>query len=161
MTSAFELVARPNEPVVEISRWFRAPIAAVFEAWTAPEHLCRWWGPPTMSLVDCDVDLRVGGSVRYELQGPDGRSSVLDGHFVEVDPPSRLVTNFTLDSAPDDKVVEVTSFSESSGGTVVQIVSLHSSNAARDAQLADGSLAAGMADQFDRLDEVLAGSASR
>lgn len=160
MTPDLEFTARPNEPVVEISRLFRAPVDMVFDAWVAGEHLCRWWAPSGASLVECNVDLRVGGVYRYVLQVPDGRATVLDGHFVEVDPPHRLVTNFTLDSAPDDQVVEVTTFTESPGGAMVRIVSLHRSCAARDAQLADGSMTAGMADEFARLDEVLARSAS-
>ena len=160
MTSDLEFTARPNEPVVQISRLFRAPVDVVFDAWITREHLCRWWAPPGASVVECNVDLRVGGVYRYVLQAPEGGATVLDGHFVELDPPHRLVTNFARDSAPDDQVVEVTTFTESPGGAVVRIVSLHRSCAARDAQLADGSMAIGMADQFARLDEVLARSAS-
>lgn len=151
-----EFSARPNEPVVEISRWFRAPPASVFEAWATPEHMCHWWGPRDLSLAECEVDLRVGGTYRYVLRAPDGRSFTLNGRFVEIDPPLRLVTNFTVDAAPSDDVVEVTSFEESSGGTVVRIVSMHRSCSARDAQLADGFMASAVEDLFTRLDEVLA-----
>jgi uncharacterized protein YndB with AHSA1/START domain len=158
MTSSLEFSARPNEPVVEISRWFRSTPSKVFDAWTSPEHVCRWWGPPSLTLVECDVDLRVGGRYRYVLQGPDGRSYALDGQFVELDPPHRLVTNFTMSAAPDDQVVEVTSFNEFADGTAVRIVSLHRSCVARDAQLSDGVMEAGVADQFLRLDAVLAAS---
>jgi uncharacterized protein YndB with AHSA1/START domain len=157
-TDRFEFSARPNEPVVEISRWFPSPPAAVFEAWATPEHVCHWWGPANVSLVACDVDLRVGGAYRYEYRAPDGRSFSVNGRFVEIDPPSRLVTNFTVDITPGDEVVEVTSFDPSAGGTVVRIVSLHRSSSARDAQLADGSMQAAVEGELSRLDEVLARS---
>lgn len=152
----FEFSARPNEPVVEISRWFHAPATTVFAAWTTPEHVCRWWGTLGLSVVSCDVDLRVGGRYRYVLQAADGRTHTLDGTFVEIDPPHRLVTNFVLDAIPDDQVVEVSTFDDAGGGTIVHIVSLHRTGGARDRQLAEGDFRAGMMDRFARLDEVLA-----
>lgn len=158
--TGFDFQARTNEPVVEVSRWFKAPPPLVFGAWTSPEHVCRWWGRPTLTPIACDVDLRVGGSYRYVLQAPDGHAYSLNGRFVEIDPPRRLVTNFHVELVPDDEVVEVTSFDDASGGTVVHIVSLHRSCAARDAQLASGSLPEAMIEQFARLDDVLARPAS-
>lgn len=152
---AFAFHARPNEPVVEVSRWFDAAAADVFDAWTSPNHLCRWWGPASLSLVTCDVDLRTGGTYRYVLSGPESRSYELHGEFVEIDPPWRIVTSFVADVAPGDHVVEVTSFDEVSSGTFVHIVSLHRSCAERDAQLAVGSLEDTMMDQFSRLDALL------
>lgn len=157
MAPDVEIVARPNEPVVEVRRRLEAPPAAVFALWTAPDHLCRWWGPQgaDVSVVDCAVDLRVGGSYRYALRGPDGRVLSIDGRFVEIDVPSRLVTNWTVDSAPENRIVEVTTFDDSAEGTLVHIVTLHSSCAARDAQLATGAVSV-MDAEFHRLDEVLA-----
>lgn len=156
----FDFQARPNEPVVEVSRWFDAAADDVFDAWTSPDHLCRWWGPMSHSLVTCHVDLRTGGTFRYVLTGPDGRSYELNGQFVEIDAPWRVVTNFVADVAPGDHVVEVTSFDEVSGGTLVRIVSLHRSCAERDAQLTAGSLQDALREQFARLDDVLGRPAS-
>lgn len=151
----FEFSARPNEPVIEICRWFPAPPIMVFEAWTAPEHLCHWWGPASLPVTECNVDMRPGGSYRYVLRSRDGQPFGVSGRFVEVDPPSRLVTNFRLDAVPEDEVVEVTSFDHSAGGTAVRVVSLHRSCAARDAHLADGALQTNVAEELSRLDEVL------
>lgn len=150
-----EFSARPNEPVVEITRSFGAPPAAVFDAWTTPEYVCGWWAPRGRSLLECDVDLRVGGSYRYVLEAPGGPPYTVAGRFVEIDPPHRLVTNFTVDVAPTDEIVEVTSFDALPGGTLVRIVSLHRSCMARDAQLADGAMEEAMEDHFARLDTLL------
>jgi uncharacterized protein YndB with AHSA1/START domain len=143
--SPLALSALPNQPVIEVFRSFDAPVASVFSALTTPDLVRRW-----RDLSACEVDLRVGGAYRYVLR--DG--NVVDGCFVEIEPPIRLVTNYVLDSLPDDTVVEVTSLSETTGRTAVRIVSLHSSCSARDRCIA--AVEKAMADAFERLDELLA-----
>ena len=60
-----------------MTRVFDAPRRLVFDAFTKPELLKRWFGPRGWSLVVCEVDLRVGGGFRFVLRGPDGKD---DGH---------------------------------------------------------------------------------
>ena len=72
---------------------FAAPPEAVFDAWTDPEVLRRWWAPtPTWDCAGCDVDLRVGGG--YVLRTRDDRTGdvhVVAGEYREVERPHRLV----------------------------------------------------------------------
>jgi uncharacterized protein YndB with AHSA1/START domain len=82
---------RLTERTVVITRVFEAPRALVFKAWTDRSHLARWWGPKGFTNPVCEVDLRVGGSLRIVMRAPDGAEHPMTGVFREIDPPARLV----------------------------------------------------------------------
>lgn len=145
---AFTFSALPNQPAIEVFRDFAAPVGSVFSALTTADLLRRW-----KDLSSCDVDLQVGGEYRFVLR--DGM--VVEGHFVEIEPPVRLVTSSVRGSLPDDTVVEVTSLTGVAGSTSLRIVALHSSCNARDRSLPH--LEAATAEAFERLDELLAAGA--
>jgi uncharacterized protein YndB with AHSA1/START domain len=79
-----------NRTVV-ITRVFDAPRELVFQAWTDPEHLVRWWGPKGFTNPICEVDLRVGGAFHIVMRAPDGAEHPMTGVFRTIDPPARLV----------------------------------------------------------------------
>ncbi|MEC0331764.1 SRPBCC family protein [Paenibacillus macerans] len=54
------------------SRQFHLPRERVFEAWTNPDQLARWWGPNGFTNTFHEFDLRPGGAWRYVMHGPDG-----------------------------------------------------------------------------------------
>lgn len=86
------------EPKLGISRWFDAPRATVFRAFTAAEHMRHWWGPTHHPAIHTEIDARVGGKWRACLKGvEDGRELWHGGVFREVDPPERLVFTFAWD----------------------------------------------------------------
>jgi uncharacterized protein YndB with AHSA1/START domain len=66
--------ARPPEGVVlRLERTFNAPAQAVFDAWTSPEVLRRWWpAGPDWDTPVAEVDVRVGGKLRLVMRRPDG-----------------------------------------------------------------------------------------
>jgi uncharacterized protein YndB with AHSA1/START domain len=74
-----------------VRRTIQAPVERVFEAWTQPEHLRRWWGPRPVTCSDAAVDLRVGGSYRIGNRMPDASVLWISGEFEVVEPPKRLV----------------------------------------------------------------------
>lgn len=78
------------EREVTITRVFDAPRELVFEAWTDPKHLARWWGPHGFRNPVCEVDLRPGGRILIHMQGPDGVVYPMTGTFKEIEPPERL-----------------------------------------------------------------------
>jgi uncharacterized protein YndB with AHSA1/START domain len=86
----------------EITRVFDAPRERVWQAWTEPEHLKKWWGPKGFAVTHCTVDLRPGGLMHYCLRAPGGAE--MWGRFVyrEIVKPERLVW--------------VNSFSDAKGG---------------------------------------------
>ena len=63
-----------------ITRIFDAPRELVFQAWTDPEHLKKWWGPHGFTNPVCDVDLRLGGRWSILMRGPDGTEYPCGGH---------------------------------------------------------------------------------
>jgi uncharacterized protein YndB with AHSA1/START domain len=73
------------------TRVFWAPREVVFNAWTDPEQISRWWGPHDMTDPICDMDVRPGGAWRIVMRSSDGTEYPLTGTFAEIDPPERLV----------------------------------------------------------------------
>src|SRR5215469_1628656 len=84
---------RKSDRELVVTRTFNAPARIVFEAWTKPELLKRWWVPKSMGmfLLTCEMDVRVGGN--YRLVFGVGSSTMMEvfGKYIEVTPPSRLV----------------------------------------------------------------------
>jgi uncharacterized protein YndB with AHSA1/START domain len=105
---------------VEVRRTIAASPQRVFEAWTRPEELKRWAAPGPMETSLAEVDLRVGGSYRLHMHGPDGSEFRVRGTYREIDPPRRLVYTWSTELSADvvDSVVTV-EFLDRSGSTEV------------------------------------------
>jgi uncharacterized protein YndB with AHSA1/START domain len=81
-----------SETSLRIERVFDAPSEQVFDAWTNPEVLRRWWAVhPDGSTPVADVDLRVGGRYRLTMRHPDGSEHTVGGEYREIVRPSKLV----------------------------------------------------------------------
>lgn len=81
-----------------VRRTIHATPEQLFEAWTQPKHLKRWWGPRPVTCLDAEIDLRVGGAYRIGNQFPDGRILWIFGEFEVVDPPRKLVYTWRVDA---------------------------------------------------------------
>jgi uncharacterized protein YndB with AHSA1/START domain len=109
--------------VVRIERTFAAGAEEVFDAWTSPEVMRRWfhcaadWETPV-----AEVDLRVGGQVRIVMRQPDGTEAGARGKYTLIDRPRRLVMAWTFDDDPANEQLIELSFSESEGSTTVLLV---------------------------------------
>ena len=64
------LVIDRESHTIRLTRDFDAPRAAIFEAWTKPEHVACWWDAAGEPLAACEIDLRPGGSFKFVTQGP-------------------------------------------------------------------------------------------
>jgi uncharacterized protein YndB with AHSA1/START domain len=108
---------------LRIERSFDASPEQVFDAWTNPEVLRRWWAAhPEGSTPVAEVDLRAGGRYRLSMEGPDGTRHTVGGEYHEVQRPSRLVYSWQweLDSGEPGHISTVTvSFAEQGGRTHV------------------------------------------
>ena len=69
--------APPNLVVRELD----APRALVFQAWTDPAHMARWWGPHNFTNPVCEIDLRAGGAHRIVMRSPDGVDYPIKGVY--------------------------------------------------------------------------------
>ena len=85
---------------VSLTREFDAPRERVFEAWTQPEHVSRWWGQDGSTLALCEIELRPGGEWRYVELSADGNEYPFCGEYIEVVAPERLVHTFVFDVEP-------------------------------------------------------------
>jgi uncharacterized protein YndB with AHSA1/START domain len=83
--------------VLVVRRTIRARAEALFAAWTDPQQLTRWWGPPGVTCTAAEVDLRVGGSYRIANRMPDGSTLWIAGEFELIEPPSRLIYSWRLE----------------------------------------------------------------
>jgi uncharacterized protein YndB with AHSA1/START domain len=145
-------VERKSERELVVTRTFNGPARIVFEAWTKPELLKRWWAPKSsgMSLISCVADVRVGGRYRFEFGHEASKTMAFFGKYIEVTPHSRLVwTN----EESDDGVVTTVTFEEKGGKTLLVMHELHPSKEALDDAIA--GTAGGMTETFAQLDELL------
>lgn len=83
-------------PDLVLSREFRAPRALVWQAWTDPAHIVKWWGPHRFTTPHAEIDLRPGGALRFDMQGPDGRIVPAHGTVEDVRAPEHLVLTTRL-----------------------------------------------------------------
>jgi uncharacterized protein YndB with AHSA1/START domain len=148
-------VERTSERELVVTRTFNAPARILFEAWTKPELLRRWWVPKSvdMSLLSCEMDVRVGGTYRLVFSHPASPEPVaFFGRYNEVIPDSRLV--WTNDEAGEDGAITTVTFAERGAETVVVVHDLYPSKEALDAAIASGSTG-GFSETFEQLDELL------
>jgi uncharacterized protein YndB with AHSA1/START domain len=145
-------VERKSERELVVTRTFNAPARIVFEAWTRPELFKLWWVPKStgMSLLSCEMDIRVGGKYRLEFSRGDAKPMAFFGSYIEVRPHSRLV--WTNDESDDGAVTTVT-FEDKGGKTLLVMHELYPSKEALDAAIA--GMEDGMSETFAQLDEFL------
>ena len=104
-------VERTSERELVVTRTVNGPARLVFEAWTKPELLERWWAPKSfpISLLSCETDVRVGGKYRLVF-GYEGSTMEFFGRYLEVTPHSRLV--WTNDEGDEGGTVTTVTFEE-------------------------------------------------
>jgi uncharacterized protein YndB with AHSA1/START domain len=148
-------VERTSERELVVTRTFNAPARVVFEAWTTPELLKRWWTPKSfgISFLSCEADVRSGGRYRFVFGHPASEQPMeFFGRYIEVTPHSRLV--WTNDEGGEDGAVTTVTFEERGGETLLVMRDLHPSKEALDEAIASGSTS-GAAETFEQLDQIL------
>jgi uncharacterized protein YndB with AHSA1/START domain len=134
-----------------MERTFNAPAQRVFDAWTSPEVLRRWWhAEHHWETTLAEVDLRVGGAVRVVMRDPDKDVEYGGGgQYLEIDPPRRLVFTWYWDGNETRQIIEV-DFEEAAGATTVRFThrDLWDEEAVRDHE-------DGWSNCFDNLDRAL------
>ena len=144
------------EPL-HLTRTFQAPRQAVWDAWTQPEQFKQWYMPAPYSVPNCEFDVRPGGKLTVDTQGPDGVIMPLTGEFKVVDEPSKLVfTNSPLDVAGNQlfEVQHTIELSETDGQTTLRITSEVLSAGEHAGQFLSG-MKPGLEQAFEQLAELL------
>lgn len=113
--------SKPNE--IKITRIYDAPVALVWDAWTDPEQVAKWWGPRGFTLTTHSKDLRVGGHWTYTMHGPDGVDYENKTIYHEVEECAKLVYdhggNDELDRPPLFRVTAI--FTDLAGKTQLEM----------------------------------------
>ena len=149
------IVTLPSDLEIRIIRVFDAPAALVFDVWTTPKHVRRWWGREDAPVVVCDIDLRVGGSWRYVIRTADGVELGWHGTYQEIAAPNRLVSTEVFEGYADAESLNTLTLDENNGQTVLTALVLHSSKENRDGHI-DSGMEAGMQPTLDRVEDILA-----
>ena len=89
---------------IVITREFAAPRQLLWDVWTRPEHIEKWWGPRCFTTRVIAMDFRVGGKWEYVMTGPDGSEYPVIGIFSEVTPPERIVTTDEFGEDYDERM---------------------------------------------------------
>ncbi len=145
MTIAAAKPANAREFV--LTRTFKAPRALVFEAWTDPRLMAKWWGPAVFTNPVCEMDVRVGGKYRIVMRSPAGKDFPLQGVYREVVPNERIVFTDNWEEHPDEFIamlpknpdgstakesINAVTFEDHDGGTLLTIRSLFETAAVRE-----------------------------
>jgi uncharacterized protein YndB with AHSA1/START domain len=147
-------VERKSERELVVTRTFHGPAHIVFEAWTKPELLQRWWAPKSfgISFISCEADVRTGGAYRFVFRhAASEQPMAFFGRYIEVTPHSRIV--WTNEESADGAVSTVT-FEEKGDKTLLVLHELYPSKQALDDAIASGSTS-GAGEQFDQLDTLV------
>ncbi len=103
--SLIESAIEPTEPELSFGRYLVAPAQLVFDYWTKPRLLRRWWGPEDARLAAARIDARPGGSLELALRHAGGLEVVERGSFLEFHPPHSLVFSLERSDLPGEPLV--------------------------------------------------------
>jgi uncharacterized protein YndB with AHSA1/START domain len=148
-------VTTPTERELVMTRVFDAPRRLVFDAFTKPELLRRWYGQEGWSLVVCEVDLKVGGAFRFVSRRPEGKDVGQHGIYREIVPPERFVYSESWEDWNPGEVLVTTVLVEEHGRTTLTSTILFPSREVRDLLVKSG-MTRGAVEIYDRLAELLA-----
>jgi uncharacterized protein YndB with AHSA1/START domain len=129
---------------LEVTRLFRAPVAALWRCWSEPLLLAKWWAPSPVLTRDVVLDLQPGGQFRATQQTPDGAQDVTEYCILAVEPGHRIVltdvltAGFRPASCPDIGFTATVHFDAESGGARYTVRLTH-----RDAEAAERHVAMG------------------
>ena len=152
-------VERKSDREMVVTRTFHCSARILFQAWTQAELFRQWWVPKSlgMSLISCELDVRVGGTYRLVFANDAAQPVAFFGRYLEVTPPSRIV--WTNDEGGEDAgAVTTVTFTENGDQTLLVLHDLYPSKEALEASLGAYE---GMQETLDQLDELLAARGGR
>lgn len=136
------------------TRLFKAPRELVFKMFTDPKHVVEWWGPRGFTTTVHEMDVRVGGTFRHTMHGPDGTDYPNYMTYKEVVRPERLAYSHGGGKEDDDVLFEGRiTFEERGDKTLVTMQALFPTKAERDRCAREYGAVEGGVQTLDRLEE--------
>jgi uncharacterized protein YndB with AHSA1/START domain len=158
-SSGTATVTLPTDEQILITREFDAPKHLVYEAWTTPELVKRWWSGHRGTVTIAEIDLRVGGMWRYVMVAEGGFEVAFHGEYREIVPNERIVSTEVYE-APGAQVLpeaeaplNIVTLTEVDGRTTLTLLVQCPSKELRDA-IIDSGMEAGMQEGMDLLEQV-------
>ena len=149
----------PTDEQILVTRDFDAPRHLVYEAWTTPELVKRWWHANRGTVTVVEIDLRVGGKWRYVMVADDGMEVGFHGEYREIVPDERIVSTEVYEGLPDGVseeeggTVNTVTFSEADGRTTMTLLIQTTSKVSRDAIIESG-MESGLQDALELLEQT-------
>lgn len=158
------------EPIKEVvlERVYDASPQTVWQAWTNPEELKKWWGPNDVTIPECEVDLKVGGRFYIVMEAGEGMGPYkgtkwpMEAEYTVIEPNSKLSykalawTEGQKQVTTIDQTTEVT-FTEEDGKTKVKVTAAIYKTGPGVKMAAEG-MQAGFTQQLEKLNSFLAAS---
>jgi len=110
------------KPSLTLRRRIKAPPAKVFEAWTDPQKIVRWFGPNSGKVVSADTDVRVGGRYRIVFHTEDGEQHDVSGEYSDVVPAQRLSFTWQWRTMPERQSKVTLTFKSEGDDTVLTLL---------------------------------------
>jgi uncharacterized protein YndB with AHSA1/START domain len=152
-SSRSAVVTLPTDTEILITRAFDAPRHLVYRAWTTPELVKRWWSGQRGEVTIADIDLRVGGIWRYVMVANGGFEVAFHGEYREIVPNERIVSTEVYEAMPEGEALNIVTFTEADGRTILTLLMQLATKADRDAVIASG-MEGGMQEQMDLLEQI-------
>jgi uncharacterized protein YndB with AHSA1/START domain len=149
------VVSLPTDTQILITREFDAPRHLVYQAWTTPELIRRWWSACRGEVTVAEIDLRVGGRWRYAMLAHGDLEVAFHGEFREVIPNERIVRTELYEPFPSAAALSTETFTETDGRTTLTLLVDHERQEHRDAHVQSG-MEDGLQDALDLLEDVTA-----
>lgn len=124
MPTSPSLGAKPalaGKPSLTIKRRLNAPPAKIYDAWTDPAKITRWWGPGQTEVLRAEADARIGGRFCVVFRGADGEEHDVSGTYREVVPNERLVFTWAWRTMPERESLVTIALKRDGGGTVLTL----------------------------------------
>ena len=151
-----ESVEPESEREFVMTRVYDAPARLLYEAYSKPEHIKRWFGPEGWPVTRCEMDFRVGGSYRFAMTGPDGKENTpFGGQYLELVPGKKIVFDDAFEAPGAQKMVVTVTFDEKDGRTTLTVRTLFASVAAKNEHLGMG-YEPGLGSSLDNLGKLAA-----
>lgn len=149
-----------SEREVTITRVYDAPARLLFEAYSKPEHIMRWFGPKGWPVTLCEMDFRVGGKFRFAMTGPSGKQNTpFGGTYREIEKDRKIVYDNGFESKGAGRMVVTVTFHEQGGKTTLRVHTVFQSIAMYNSHMSRG-FEQGTNSGLDQLGDLVAAMAA-
>ncbi|MEQ9422955.1 MAG: SRPBCC domain-containing protein [Cyclobacteriaceae bacterium] len=138
---------------VTIKRTFDAPIELVWEAWTQPDHIAKWWSPKGITTKIAEHDFSVGGKWKFIMPMPDGKEFIAEGVYKEIVKFEKIISH--ADFKPMTEGVEIQALFEADGNKTAFTFNVVHATEEYKLQQERMGIQNGWGSVFNRLEELL------